>query len=50
MYYTVNKKNRDKKEVENNEYESIESDYNNNDDFMKPNHFVGINALETTKK
>ena len=38
LYYTVIK-NRDEKEIVNNQYEDNENDYINFDDFVFPNHF-----------
>ena len=38
LYYTVIK-NRDDKEIVDNQYEN---DYNNFNDFITPNHYIGI--------
>ena len=40
LYYTVNK-NRDENEVVDDEYENIEIEYNNFNDFITPNHYIG---------
>ena len=40
LYHTVNK-NRDEKEIVSIEYENNEKDYNNFDDFLTPNHYIG---------
>ena len=40
LYFTVIK-DRDEEEIVNVEYESNESDYNNDEDFYIPNHFDG---------
>ena len=41
LYYTVIR-NRDGKELVDDKYEKIETDYNNFNDFITPNHYVGI--------
>ena len=35
-------KNRHEKEIENDQYEDNENDYNNYEDFISPNHYIGI--------
>ena len=46
LYYNVNK-NRDEKELVNGEYENNEIHYINYNDFILPNHHVGIKPRET---
>ena len=41
LYYTVNEK-RDEKEIVNDQYEDNENDYINFNDFLTPNHYIGI--------
>ena len=43
LYYTA-VKNRDDKEVVNDEYENNENDYNNFNVFVTPNHYIGRNS------
>ena len=40
LYYTV-MKDGDEKEIINDECENIENDYNKNDDYITPNHYIG---------
>ena len=44
LYYTVIK-NRNEKEIEDNQYENY---YSNFEDFIIPNHFISIKPRETT--
>ena len=39
LYYTVIK-NRDDKEIVNDQYEDNENDYNKYEDFITPNHYI----------
>ena len=49
LYYTVIK-NRDDKEIVENQYENIENDYIDFNDFITPNHYIGIKPRETILK
>ena len=46
LYYTVIKKRDENKDIDN-QYENDENDYYNFNDFIAPNHHVGIKARET---
>ena len=46
FYYTVIK-NRDENKDIDNQYENDENDYINYEDFINPNHYVGIKPRET---
>ena len=45
LYYTV-LKNRDEKEIVDNQYENVESDVFSSNEFIIPNHYVGIRHRE----
>ena len=49
FYYTAIE-NRNDKEIVNNNYEDIENDYNNFNDIITPNHYIGIQPRETILK
>ena len=49
LYYTIFK-NRDDKEIVNNEYENKEVDYINLKEFITPNHNISIKPRETILK
>ena len=46
LYYTVNKVRDENKDIDN-QYEDDDNDYINFNDFITPNHYVGIKPRET---
>ena len=49
LYYTVTKTRYEKRDIDN-QYENDDKDYNNFNDFITLNHYIGIKPRETILK